>query len=235
MERLSTTESGRPAAHYNAYYHAALLLAYKSCKKQVYYDMAKKGLESIMALYPNTKREQSETQEMTRLIFPLACLFEISGEDKHKDMLYRVTDDLQRLRHPCGGYTEWDTDYQANCSRREAGECSLLAVNGDPVADLLYSVNWLPLGFSYAYFVTKDRMFYNLWDDITRFVRLAQIQSKDKTLDGAWARAFDMERNEIYGVPHDTGWAPFSVESGWTVGEILMGLMMMKLIDNKDN
>ena len=231
MEHIRTTQSGNPSAHYNAYYHAALLLAYKICKKQVYFDTAKKGLETIMALYPDTMREQSETQEMCRLIFPLACLFEMSGEDKHKDMLHRVTGDLQRLRHACGGYAEWDTNYQARRSRREAGECSLLAVNGDPVADLLYSVNWLPLGFSYAYYVTKDKMFYDLWEDITRFVRLAQIQSKNKTLDGAWTRAFDMELNEIYGVPHDVGWAPCSVESGWTVGEILMGLMMMKVVE----
>jgi len=229
-ERIRTTESGRASAHYNAYYHAALLLAYKICKKQAYFDTARKGLEAIMALYPDTLREQSETQEMCRLVLPLACLVEASGEDRHKAMLYRVTADLQRLRHPCGGYAEWDTGYQANCSRREAGECSLLAVNGDPVADLLYSVNWLPLGFAYAYYVTKDKMFRGLWEDIARFFCLAQIQSKDKTIDGAWARAFDMELQEIYGVPHDVGWAPCSVESGWTVGEILMGLMFMKII-----
>ncbi len=231
MERIRTTESGRPSAHYNAYYHAALLLAYKICSKQIYFDTAKNGLETIMALYPDTKREQSETQEMCRLIFPLASLYEVSKDEKHKAMLYRVTADLQRLRQPCGGYAEWDTGYRANCSRREAGECSLLAENGDPVADLLYSVNWLPLGFSYAYYVTKDALFYDLWADVARFFCLTQIQSKDKALDGAWARAFDMELYEIYGVPHDVGWAPCSIESGWTVSEILMGLMMMKFIE----
>ncbi len=230
MEHIRTTESGSPSAHYNAYYHAALLLAYKVSKKQEYFDTAKKGLEAIMTVYPETKREQSETQEMCRLIFPLACLYEMSGEANHKAMLYRVTAGLSRLRYPCGGYAEWDTGYQANCSRREAGECSLLAVNGDPVADLLYSVNWLPLGFAYAYYVTKDNMFYDLWTDVARFFCLSQIQSKEKTVDGAWARAFDMELNEIYGVPHDVGWAPCSIESGWTVAEILMGLTLMKLI-----
>lgn len=230
MERIRTTESGRASAHYNAYYHAALLLAYKSCKKKTYFDTAKKGLEAIMALYPDTLREQSETQEMCRLILPLACLYEASGEDRHKAMLYRVTADLQRLRHACGGYAEWDAGYRAGCSRREAGECSLLAENGDPVADLLYSVNWLPLGFSYAYYVTGDGMFRDLWEDVARFFRLAQIQSKEKTIDGAWARAFDMELGEIVGVPHDIGWAPCSIESGWTVAEILTGLMFMKVI-----
>ncbi len=229
-ERIRTTESGRASAHYNAYYHAALLQAYQICKKQAYFDTARKGLKTIMALYPDTLREQSETQEMCRLIFPLACLYEASGEDRHKAMLCRVNEDLQRRWHPSGGYAEWDTGYRANCSRREAGECSLLAENGDPVADLLYSVNWLPLGFAYAYYATGDRMFFGLWGDIARFFCLAQIQSEDKAIDGAWARAFDMDLREIAGVPHDVGWAPCSIESGWTVAEILTGLMFMKLI-----
>ncbi|MEI6579813.1 MAG: hypothetical protein WCN92_10190, partial [Eubacteriales bacterium] len=231
VDRIHSTVSGESSAHYNAYYHAALLLVYKVYNKQEYFDTAKNGLEAIMETYPETKREQSETQEMCRLVFPLACLYEMSGEEKHKNMLYRVTADLQRLRHACGGYAEWDTGYQAGCSRREAGECSLLAENGDPVADLLYSVNWLPRGFSYAFFVTKDSMFYDLWADIARFFCLSQIRSKEKTVDGAWARAFDMELGEIYGVPHDIGWAPCSIESGWTVAEILTGLMIMKLFD----
>jgi hypothetical protein len=37
----------------------------------------------------------------------------------------------------------------------------------------------------------------------------------------------DMNRMEPYGVPHDVGWAPCCVESGWTVGEILTGLQFM--------
>ena len=39
---------------------------------------------------------------------------------------------------------------KAACSRRENGECALLAENGDPVVDMLYSNNWLPLGFAYV-------------------------------------------------------------------------------------
>ena len=39
-------------------------------------------------------------------------------------------------------------------------------------------------------------------------------------------RAFDMEAHENNGVPHDEGWAACSVESGRTVGEMLMGLQV---------
>ena len=126
---------------------------------------------------------------------------------------------------------EWDTGHRANRARRENDECSLLADNGDPVADMLYSVNWLPLGFAYAYMVTGDEEIKKRWQKVAGFLLSCQICSRDMTLDGAWARAFDLERREIYGMPHDMSWAPCCVESGWTVAEILMGLQFMGLLE----
>ena len=146
-----------------------------------------------------------------------------------------MTEDLSRVQHASGGYAEWDTDYKAACARNHKGECALLANNGDPVADLLYSNNWLPLAFSYAYMVTKETYFYDKWKEIATFLSNCQIHSKDPLLDGAWTRAMDMERMEAYGVPHDVGWAPCCMESGWTVGEILMGLQFMTVAEKETN
>lgn len=108
-----------------------------------------------------------------------------------------------------------------------------MAENGDPVADLLYSNNWLPLGFAYAYHATEDPFFRVLWEGIASFMVRTQLQSKNERLDGAWCRCFDMDRREIYGVPHDVGWGPCCAETGWTAGEILMGLQMMWIFDIK--
>ncbi|MBR4869033.1 MAG: hypothetical protein IKU10_07735, partial [Clostridia bacterium] len=166
MQALADAESGLVSAHYNAYYHAALLLAYQIGGDSTYLQVAKTGLETIMRAYPNTAREQSETQELCRLVFPLAVLFGVTGDPLHKEMLYRVVRDLQPHKHPSGGYREWDTGYTAACSRESTGECSLLTHNGDPIADLLYSVNWLPVGFAYAYHVTGDRWFLELWREV---------------------------------------------------------------------
>lgn len=230
-ERLKKSGVGIPSAHYNAYYHAALLLAYRAGAPERFLEVAKKGLTSIMALYPNTRRETSETEEYCRLIFPLAVLYEATKDPEHYEWLCRVTDDLAQFRHPSGGYAEWDTDYRAACARNNAGECALLANNGDPVCDLLYSNNWLPLGFAYAYLVTGEKRFHDLWADIASFLLSCQIHSKNKNLDGAWTRAFDMNRWETYGVPHDVGWAPCCIETGWTMGEILMGLQFMHIAE----
>ena len=224
---------GRPCAHFNAYYHAALLLAYRITGKAEYLEAGTAGLTTIMSAYPNTVRETSETEEMARLIFPLAVLYGVSGNAEHLEWLNRVSDDLGKHRHPSGGYAEWDTGYTAACARNPKGECALLAENGDPIADLLYTNNWLPLGFAYAYMVTGDTRYYDAWCGIASFLASSQMCSEHTHLDGAWARAFDLDRRENYGIPYDIGWGPYCIESGWTVGEILMGLVFMSVAKKK--
>ena len=231
---LAAEEHGLPSAHYNAYYHAALLLTGKATGRKHYIETARRGLERLMELYPDTAREQSETEEMCRLILPLAILYMVTGEEKHREMLYRVARDLQEVRHPFGGYQEWDTGYKAAFSRESTGECSLLTENGDPVADLLYSSNWLPLGFAFAYEVTKDPWFEGLWRDAVAFCLRTQMFSSDPLTDGAWCRAFDMDLKEAYAAPHDVGWAAYASETGWTVAEILMGMMLPDILACRD-
>ncbi len=231
MKELRETKADFPCAHYNAYYHASLLLGYIVTGNEMFRDAAVKGLSSIMKVYPETIREQSETEELCRLIFPLSVLYKVTKDERHKEWIYTVCMDLQKCKHN-GTYIEWDTDYKALRSRKKDSECSLLTENGDPVCDLLYSVNWLPLGFIYAYLATGDSMFYELWKEITVFFLNAQIKSDNPNINGAWARGFDIESTEVYGVPHDIGWGPWAIESGWTVGEILMGISLGLNADN---
>ncbi|MDF2725702.1 MAG: hypothetical protein K0Q59_5380 [Paenibacillus sp.] len=227
MEQLRTTPGHMPSAHYNAYYYAALLLAYKLTAIEEFRETACRGLETIMSAYPDTRREQSETQEYCRLILPLSWLYWVTGDDRHRQWLYRVADDMQKFRHPSGAYLEWDDGYRA-AMRHEIGkgESSLISRNGDPIVDLLYSNNWLPIGFMQAYFVTKDLKFKQLWEQHARFIVSSQLHSDNPVIDGAWTRAFDVERSEVFGSPADSGWGPWSIESGWTVAEIASGLLM---------
>ena len=184
-----------------------------------------------MSVYPNTVRETSETEENCRLLLGLSILYEITGKKEHYEWICKVCDYLDEHRAECGAVPEWDTDYKAACSRNHTGECALLANNGDPVVDLLYSNNWLPLGYSYAYLATGEERFFDGWKKIASFLLSCQIKSDDKLLDGAWTRAFDIENWEAHGVPHDVGWAPCCIESGWTVGEILLGLQFMQQVE----
>lgn len=224
ISELANTTSDFPCAHHNGYYMAVLLLAYKICGNQKYFDMAQKGITSLMAVFPDTIREHSETQELARLVLPLACLYEITKDKKHREYLYTVTERLEKYRHKNGGYIEYDTGYKAARSRTSGTESSLLADNGDPVCDLLYSTNWLPLGFAFAYRATKDDIFKERWQELILFLSSVQMKSDNPLLCGCWCRGIDLDRRESYGMPHDVGWGTCAVESGWTVAEILMGI-----------
>lgn len=226
---LSEEEHGYPCSHYNSYYSAALILCYLVTGREDMLEMGVRGLETLMSLYPETTREQSETSELCRLVLPLSVMYMATKKEAHKEMLERVVTDLERMAYG-GAYREWDTGYKANCSKKIDSECSLLATNGDPVADLLYSVNWLPLGFAFAYEATRDEKYKAKWHSVAEFFIYSQTLSENELIDGSWARGYDLDRKENYGVPHDVGWGPCSVESGWTVAEITMGLEYFKYI-----
>ena len=94
------------------------------------------------------------------------------------------------------------------------------------MADLLYTVNWLPLGYMQAYFVTRDVVFLDRWRSVSRFLLDVQVESANPLIDGGWPRAVDMDLMEVFAAPYDVGWGPWSIESGWTVAEIASGLAL---------
>jgi len=224
FRKLSTENADFPCAHYNAFYLGCLLLYGKLTGDERCLTVGERGMRSIWRTYPHTVREQSETEELCRLLLPTAWLYYATGKAEDKALLYTLVHDLEKMRHPSGGYLEWDSDYSAACSRQDGGECSLLSRNGDPVVDLLYSNNWVPLGLMQAYFVTGDEEFYRLFCRHADFLRRCQIRSGDPKLDGAWARGYDVDKMEVFGLPNDVGWGPWAIESGWTVAEITAGL-----------
>lgn len=223
---LAKSPSGFASAHYNAYPMAALILYGQLTGQARYTDAGEKGLSALMAAYPHTQREHSETQEQCRLVLPLALLYEARPTEQHLAWLHRVCDDLSLRRCPGGGYYEWDSDYSAAFSRKPDTECSLLAENGDPVCDLLYSLNWLPLGFLQAWLATGEARMLDLWRGICSFLLDVQLHAHDRRIDGGWPRAVDVQRREVYAMPYDAGWGPWVIESGWTVGEIAAGMAL---------
>lgn len=229
---LSSIEAKTPSAHYNGYYMATLLLAYKVTGKDIYRDTAVRGLTTIMEkYYPETAREHSETQELCRLVLPLSYLYWVTGEEKHLGWLNTVLDSLTEKRRSDGAFIEWDTGYIACCAGKADGECSVLAENGNPVVDLLYSLNWLPSALAQAYIITGSERVKELFEGLARFLVGIQIHSKNKMIDGAWARAFDCAGGEVYGVPNDAGWAPWAIETGWTMAQIPTGFLIWLMKD----
>lgn len=226
LDALRHMPADVPSAHYNAAYLGALFMGWRILGKRIYLETALKGMDSLLAEYPFTAREHSETEELARLLMPLALRYWATEEPQHREWIHRVADDLQRFRRPSGAYAEWDTGYTATCAGVKEGESSVLSANGDPVVDFLYSSNWLPMGYATAWLVTGEEKFHRLWREICAYCASTQILSGNPLHNGIWPRAIDDEQKEVYGVPNDSGWAPWAVETGWTMAEIVSGMLL---------
>jgi hypothetical protein len=109
-------------------------------------------------------------------------------------------------------------------------EASLIQQEGDPVADLLYTVNFAFLGLHEAASATKDPAWMRAEDKLAGFLVRIQVRSQARPeLDGGWFRAFDMKRWEAWGSNADAGWCAWAIESGWTQGWITSVLAMRQL------
>lgn len=209
----------------DAYFFTALLMFYKLTGIERYREAGIRGFESFLKIYPSYKGNIYTTSRLTGTILGLAWLYYTTGEERHKKVLYDTVAELQTVRHPNGGYLEWV--FNGDVPKPIIGdEGSMLVENGNPIVDNLYVVNWLPLGFIQAYLCTGDRYFYELWKDITRYFIHMQIHSKDPLINGAWPRSSDMEKLEVYAIPNDVGWGPWSIESGWTMGPVCAGILI---------
>lgn len=227
LQKVSAEPGQCTSPHHVGYYAAALLLGYAASGEKRYADAAVRTMQAMMAVYPHAQRIQSQTQDLCRLILPLALLYGMTGDEQHRQWLYRVTADLDIMRHPSGAYLEWDSDYSAELhDAKQGNESSVFARNGDPIVDQLYALNWLPIAWLHAYWVTGDALFLTKWQQITAFLAATQVRSQDKLLDGAWTRVVDVERMEVLGMPDDVGWGPWCVETGWTMSQVISGLYM---------
>ena len=208
----------------DTYAMAAMLLFYKLTGDEKYRDWGCMGMEEIL---PKLKAKTLDSYvgglPDSASFMPLAIYYHISKNEEAKNILYGLAKANEMCRHPNGGYV----------SRLKNGvvpppnigaEGSLLTSNEDPIIDNLYSSNWFSMGFAQAYLVTGDSYFLELWRDIVKYYITSQIVSDNPEIHGAWARAEDRTLMEINGIPNDIGWGPWSIETGWSIGQICAGI-----------
>ena len=154
---------------------------------------------------------------------PLASYYHVSKDEEAKEILYGLAKANEMCRHPNGGYAIRIKNGDVPPPNINA-EGSLLTSNEDPIIDNLYSSNWFSMGFAQAYLVTGDPYFLDLWRDIVKYYITSQIISDNPEIHGSWARAEDRTLMEVNGIPNDIGWGPWSIESGWSMGQIGAGI-----------
>lgn len=215
------------APHFESYLWACYLWAYSQTGDPLLLDRAKTALEMTMKQYPSGLRwTNGLAQERARILLPLAWLVRVDDTPENRAMLQKGIDGLLSIQDSSGAIREELGSpgrgvFPPPQSNEAYGtsEASLIASNGDPVADLLYTNNFALVGLHEAAAVTDDPRVRKAEDRLVDF--LIRIQAKSDAVpevDGGWMRAFDFERWEPWGSNADLGWGAWSIESGWTQG-----------------
>ncbi|MBY5957350.1 hypothetical protein KUV50_04325 [Membranicola marinus] len=223
------------APHFEAYLWACYLWTYDQTGDAVFLNTAEKGIHTMMEHYPDGWTwTNGLAQERARMILPLAWLVRVKDNADNRAVLMKVVNDFLELQDETGAIREELGEikmgrYPPPQSNAAYGttEASLIAHNGDPVSDLLYTTNFALLGLHEAAHATGDATIKEAEDKLAEFLVRIQVKSEGHPeLDGGWMRAFDFQRFEHWGSNADHGWGAWAIESGWTQGWIttILGL-----------
>ncbi|MFA6110811.1 MAG: hypothetical protein WDA75_18785 [Candidatus Latescibacterota bacterium] len=225
------------APHYQAYLWAAFLWAYALTGHREFLEKPRQALRMTMAAYPDQWQwTNGLSQEIARVILPLAFLVRVDDTPEHRGWLERMVGELIALMQPCGAIQEklgaaGRGSYGPPASNEAYGtnEATLMQSPDDPVCDLLYTTNYALVGLHEAA-ASGSSTAQVAVDRLTAFLCRIQVRSEAQPyLDGAWMRSFDYQLWEYWGSSADLGWGAWSVESGWTNAWIASILAMRGL------
>jgi hypothetical protein len=231
-------ETVRIAPHYQAYLWACFLWAYEHTGDELFYDRAESGIRKTMENYPdNWSWTNGISQEIARMILPLAWLVRVKDTLEHRQWLHLIVTDLIALQKHYGGIREklgktGKGMYPPPASNQDYGgtEASLIQQNGDPVCDLLYTTNFAFLGLHEAASATGESVYLEAENKLAEFLCRIQVSSQSHPeLDGTWFRAFDFQRWEHWGSDADAGWGAWCAMTGWIHSWITSVLAMRQM------
>ena len=213
--------------HFESIAHVAFLQAYLVSGNRDFLDTALQGMTTLKENKDKWKWMYSRTAALARYLFPLSLVLQVV-EDREvwEEELYWTIAELQRHQVELGGIEEADNP---DPERFGAEDTGVFIHNGEGIADLLYTNNFLLLNLWEGWQATKDPQILQFYTALNTFLRKIQINSSYTSFNGAWMRAFDLTAGEYYGNLGDTGWGPYCIESGWTQSLILIGLLAQEL------
>ena len=224
--------------HFEAYLWACFIWAYNQTGDELFLDKAEKGIGIMMKNYPHKLIwTNGLAQEKARMLLPLSWLVQVRNTAENREMLQKVVNDILQLQDKSGAIREELGSiemgkYPPPQTNEAYGkhEASLIAKNGDPVSDLLYTTNFAFLGLHEASYALNDPTVQKAVGSLAEFLCRIQVKSaKHPELHGGWMRAFDFEKFEHWGSNADAGWGAWAIESGWTQGWITSILSLREL------
>ena len=211
--------------HFESWMWACYLWLYDKTGYQPLLDKAREGIRIMMDAYPDRWLTQNGMQQQrARMVLPLAWLVRIEDTPQHRQWLDDVVSALLENQVACGairdeiGSTEQDKNKLLVTSNDAYGknEAPLIAVNGDPVADMLYTCNFSFFSLNEAAHATGNPRYAKAVKDLADFLVRIQVDSPaHPDIDGSWFRAFDYNRWDYWASNADNGWGAWCTLTGW--------------------
>jgi hypothetical protein len=229
-EYFAARRSIAPWPQREAWAWACYLWLYDKTRYQPLLEQARNALRMTMERYPDGWGYALNEMQMERgrILLPLAWLVRVDDTAEHRQWLRRVTDDMLVRLDDSGAIQEQlrATSHSDNADYG-TGEVSILHADGDPCADVFYSIPPAFLGLVEAAAATGDPIYSQAADKVAEFLIRVQVRSEDHpTLDGGWFRAFDYEKWDYWGGNGDSGWGAWSSETGWVQSHIVAAMAM---------
>lgn len=232
-EYFAARRSIAPWPQREAWAWACYLWLYDKTRYKPLLEQARNALRMTMQRYPDGWGYALNEMQMERgrILLPLAWLVRVDDTPEHRQWLRRVTDDMLARQDDSGAIQEQlrATSHRANADYG-TGEVSILHADGDPCADVFYSMPPAFVGLVEAAAATGDPVYSQAADKVAEFLIRVQVSSQDHpTLDGGWFRAFDYEKWDYWGGNGDSGWGAWSSETGWVQSHIVAAMTMREL------
>ncbi|WP_266202737.1 hypothetical protein [Pontibacter kalidii] len=236
LEAIQQNDLVYPHPHFEAWMWACYLWLYDKTGHRPFLEQSKKAIAITMEKYPNWKWTNGIQQERARMVLPLAWLVRVEDTPQHRQWLDMIAGSLLENMDESGAIREelgaaGDGMFGATKSNADYGkhEAPLIAVNGDPVADMLYTTNFAFFALNEAAAATGDAKYKKAVDKIADFLVRIQVNSgQHQDLDGAWFRAFDYNRWEYWASNADAGWGAWGTLTGWTQSWIVSTLALQQ-------
>lgn len=245
------SNTSNPQPHYQAQMWAAFLLAWARTQYEPFYVRAAAGIASTMgAGYPASWRwTEYLSEERGRLLLAVAWLVRSdiargARVPEHDAWLELLTNDLIATQDPVsGGVTErlgtpslCDACPPTSNAAYGGGEAPLIQTAADvSTTDQLYGNNFYLIALVEATSALKQggdpavAAAAAAWH-LAQYLTAIQARSTAfPDVSGAWLRAFDLRFETFWGSASDSGWGPWSVESGWSATWASVGLTMAAL------
>ncbi|MDD8014359.1 MAG: hypothetical protein PHX45_01590 [Acidobacteriota bacterium] len=226
----------RHSPHYQGYVWAMYLWLYDKTHFEPLLRKTESAIRLQMELYPGRWDYACNNQidsEWARMLLPLAWLVRVDDTAEHRGWLKRLASDFMALQDPCGAVPQRLVSSARKNEEYGTGESSIIHANGDPCADLLYTLNFAFIGLHEAAAALGESAGADTRraeDRLADFLVRIQAGSEARPeFDGVWFRAFDYRRWDYWGSNGDAGWGAWSAETGWTQGWIVSVLALRAL------